>query len=110
MIAMVTFYTGWKVVWDDIKNYWRQEAIQQVKDKETETKLKAITTKAEVGRAWLFYSITDAKAFNAKQWSLFCKALKLPVDSCAQLKEEASNYQDEAAKAKQSALEAGKDK
>ena len=103
-------YAGWKVVWDDIRTYWRLETIQQAKDKETETRLKAVTQRAEVGRAWLFYSIADAKAFNAQQWSVFCKALKLPADACDQLKEQANQYRQEATAAKSTANEAGKEK
>ncbi len=108
--GLLVAYTGWKVVWDDIRTYWRLETIQQAKDKETETKLKAVAQRAEVGRAWVFYSIADAKAFNAQQWATFCKALKLPSDACDQLKEQARQYHEEAVAAKSSANEAGKDK
>lgn len=103
-------YAGWKVVWDDIKTYWRLEAVQQAKDKETEVKLKAIAQRADVGRAWLFYSIADAKAFNAQQWATFCKALRLPQDACDQLRDQSKQYHDEANQAKSDANAAGKEK
>lgn len=109
LVAFAALYGGWKVVWDDIRTFWRLEATQLVKDKDTEAKLKAISTKAEVGRAWVFSSIANANAFNAQQWATFCKALRLPEDACAQLKEQATQFRQEATAAKAAAMAAGKD-
>ena len=106
--GIVVAYAGWKVVWDDIRTYWRLEQVQQQKDKETEQKLKTIAQKAEVGRAWVFFSITDFKAEWREQQVDDCRSKK--GNDCARLSEKAAAARTEAAAAKAAALETGKDK
>jgi hypothetical protein len=109
LASLFLLYGGWKVVWSDIDNHWRQEVIQVAKDKETDAKVKALAQKAESGRAWLFWGLGDFKASNQKQWAAVCPALKQSPDVCAQWKADALQYQQEAADAKRDATNIGKE-
>jgi dipeptide/tripeptide permease len=114
-VTGVGLVTGWFVVWDRIDGHWRQESVQIAKDRESEAKEKqihaeiaAVSKKAEVGRAWVLWSVQDTKAYTAAQFAMICRALKQP--ECAQKDTDAAQFRQDASEAKRSASEAGKDK
>lgn len=109
LTSLVVGYGAWKtVIWDDVKTYWRQEAIAAAKDKETDTKFKQLASDAQRGRAWLFWSVNDMKAQQQRQWAAACPALKQPTDVCEQWKADAKQYAEDAAAAKREAQKVGK--
>ncbi len=112
---------AWNQLWDRIDSRWRLETIQAAQDKKiaadiaavkdkAETDTKRLAQRAEQGRAWLFWSITDSKAQSADQWATVCASLKLPVDTCGKFKQNAENLRQEALAAKRDATDASKDK
>lgn len=119
--ALLVGVVSWFTIWDRIDTHWRLESIQTAKDKEiaatvqaardkAESDVKQLTRRAEVGRAWLFWSINDSKADNAGRWSEACKVLKWPQQICSRYEADAMRYRQEEIEAKRTATEAGKDK
>ncbi len=113
VVTVIAALTGWFVVWDRIDGHWRQESVQIAKDKEAEAKEKqlrseiaAVNKKAEVGRAWVLWSVQDTKAYTAAQFAMICRALKQA--ECAQKDNDAAQFRQDASEAKRSASEAGK--
>lgn len=108
-------------VWDRVESHWRLESIQKSNDQKiaadfkaardkSDADNKALARRAESGRAWLFWSVADAKAVNASQWAELCKFLKRPGDMCARYERDAEQYREEAAAAKRAAQDVGKEK
>lgn len=119
--GIVGLYLGWQQVWDRFDAHWRLESIQATQDKSVQIQMKAIEDKAsaetkaiarraEVGRAWLLYSLGDFRADNGQQWAQVCPALKQPPEVCEKWKQDAQQARQEAMDAKRQANEAGKDK
>jgi hypothetical protein len=112
---------AWNSLVDRIENHWRLESIQTTKDAKVDADIKsardkaeqdtkALARRAEVGRAWLFYSLGDFRANNSQQWAQVCPALKQPREVCERWAADAAQHRQEAAEAKRSATDAGKDK
>lgn len=110
---------AWFAVWDRIENHWRLETIQATRDKQIDAEIKnvrekaeadtkAIAKRAEIGRSWLFYNLSDFRADNSQQWAQVCTALKQPPEVCAKWQSDAAQLRQEAADAKRSANETGK--
>ena len=119
LAGLAALIIGWQQVWERFETHWRLETIQASQDKRIDADIKAVREKAEadtkalarraeVGRAWLFYSIGDFRADNSQQWAQVCPALKQPPEVCAKWLADAQQYRQEAADAKRQATEAGK--
>lgn len=118
--AIVGLYLGWQQAWDRYEAHWRLESVQKSKDKQIESEMKGIADKAaadnkalarraEVGRAWLFFSLNDFRADNGQQWAQVCPALKQPPEVCEKWKADAQVARQEATEARRAATAAGKD-
>ncbi len=126
--GLVVLIGGWFVIWDRVDTHWRLEQVQAAKDKEyaaevkrldndvkaarekAESDTKILAKKAETGRAWVLWGITDTKAYTASQFVRICHALKLPNEECARQEAEASAFRQEAADNKRTAQTTGQDK
>lgn len=75
---------------------------------ESEKGLKQMAVRAEVGRAWLFWSMTDLKAEQRERYVQLCKFLKWPSAECEKAQLEAVRARQEEMDAKRSAQNAGK--
>lgn len=120
LTSIIAVYFGWQQAWDRYEAHWRLESVQAAKDKQIEAQMKAIEDKAtaenkalarraEVGRAWLFYSLGDFRADNSQQWAQVCSALKQPPEVCEKWKADAQTARQEAAEARRAATATGKD-
>jgi hypothetical protein len=119
--GLVGLVVAWNSLVDRIENHWRLESIQTAKDAKVDADIKAardkaeqdtkaLARRAEVGRAWLFYSLGDFRANSSQQWAQVCPALKQPREVCERWAADAMQARQEAAEAKRSATDAGKDK
>lgn len=119
LAALFGVYLAWTQIWDRFETHWRLETIQSARDKQIDSEIKAtkdkaeadtkqLARRAEVGRAWLFYSLGDFRADNSQQWAQVCPALKQPPEVCAKWAADAQQYRQEAADAKRAATESGK--
>lgn len=117
--GLLALFLAWDQVWQKIEAHWRLEAVQAAKDKQLDTQMKSIEDKAandskqiarraEIGRAWLFYNLSDFRADNTQQWAQVCTALKQPPEVCQKWQADAAQLRQEAADAKRQANEAGK--
>lgn len=119
--AVLGVIVVWWQVWDRIDAHWRLETVQAAQDKalkadiqaakdKADADVKELARRAEVGRAWLFWSVTDGKAVNTSQWAELCKFLKRPGDVCVKYEQDAAAYRQEAVEAKRAATAAGREK
>lgn len=119
LAGLFGLYLAWTQIWDRFEAHWRLETIQTVRDKQIDSEIKAtkdkaesdtkaLARRAEVGRAWLFYSLGDFRANNSQQWAQVCPALKQPREVCEKWAADAQQYRQEAADAKRQATESGK--
>lgn len=117
--ALLGALVAWFAVWDRIENHWRLETIQATRDKQLDAEIKAtrdkadadtkaLAKRAEVGRSWLFYNLSDFRADNSQQWAQVCTALKQPPEVCSKWQADASQLRQEATEARRAASDAGK--
>lgn len=121
LATLIGIYLGWQQAWERYEAHWRLESVQSAKDKQIETQMKAIEEKAaaetkalarraEVGRAWLLYSLGDFRADNGQQWAQVCPALKQPPEVCEKWRADAAAARQEATEAQRAARAAGSNK
>lgn len=119
LAGLFGLYVAWVQIWDRFEAHWRLESVQAAKDKQLDAQMKAIEDKAasdakviarraEVGRAWLFYNLSDFRADNSQQWAQVCTALKQPPEVCQKWQADAAQLRQESVDAKRQANEAGK--
>lgn len=126
--SLIVLVGGWFVVWDRIDTHWRLEQVQAAKDKEyaaelhridndvkaakekAEADTKLLAKKAEVGRAWVVWSIVDTKADISTKLVALCKGLKLSQSECDRWAEDARRAASEAERKKSAAEDSSKEK
>lgn len=121
LASLFALFYGWTQVWDRIEAHWRLESIQAARDKQIDAAIasvkekadadtKALAKRAEVGRSWLFYNLSDFRADNSQQWAQVCTALKQPAEVCAKWQSDAMQLRQEAQEAKRAASDTGREK
>lgn len=119
--AALAAIVAWFTIWDRIDSHWRLETVQKAQDAKqkaeldalrdkTDSDMKQLAKRAEVGRAWVLWSVMDSKATNATQFSEICKSLKRPGEVCAKYEQDAVQFRQEASDAKRAAQDAAKEK
>lgn len=113
--GLLTVLVAWFAVWDRIDTHWRLESVASQKEKEQAThdkqvdmQIQQVAKRAEVGRAWVLFSVADGKAYTAAQFARICRALRLPSDECIRQDADAQAFRQESIEAKRQAAEAGK--
>lgn len=131
LVSLFALYAGWKIVWADINNHWRQESIQKAIDEKVASDIKASSVKAEVdigsvrdkaaadlaahktsearGNAWQAWYIQDFRAAAETQWYRQCLK-ETKGKECTDEKERADTAKDAAKSLKESASLISKEK
>ena len=133
VIGGLTIYGGWKVMWVDIRDYWRQESVAKEKDDENARKLKehadkderdlAASTKdlkadiakqsadlasyakaADLGRSWVVSTVSRMNVRFAQQALIDCKKKNKTPEDCQREADDLDAAKHDADRAKDTAV------